>query len=97
MQKALGWMKGQPIEVNREGFTPEEAKIDTKRRENLANQKEWENRHKTHTNQPKVSKQLEPSELVDLRDLETVESKSKQIKNEEIILSEMGKIAYRLF
>lgn len=83
MQKALGWMKGQPIEVNREGFTPKEAKIDTKRRENLANQKEWENRHKTHTNQPKVSKQLEPGELIDLRDFETVESKSKQIKNED--------------
>ena len=42
MQKALGWMKGQPVEVNREGFTPEEARIDAKRRENLAKQKEWE-------------------------------------------------------
>ncbi len=42
MQKALGGVKEQPVEVNREGFTPEEAKIDTKRRENLAKQKEWE-------------------------------------------------------
>lgn len=83
MQKALGWMKGQPVEVNREGFTPEEAKIDAKRRENLAKQKEWENRHKAQTNQPKVSKLIDPSELVDLRGFETVKSNPKKIKEED--------------
>lgn len=35
-------MKYKGVKVNREGFTPEEAKIDAKRRENLAKQKEWE-------------------------------------------------------
>lgn len=82
-QKALGVLKSEPVKVNREGFTPEEAKIDAKRRENLAKQKEWENRHKTHTNQPKVSKLIDPSELVDLRDFETIKSNPKQIKEED--------------
>lgn len=42
MKKALGVMKGELVEINREGFTPEEARMDAKRRENLAKQKEWE-------------------------------------------------------
>jgi len=40
--KGLGWTQGDFEKVNREGFTPEEARIDAKRRENLAKQKEWE-------------------------------------------------------
>ena len=83
MQKALGWMKGQPIEVNREGFTLEEARIEAKRRENLAKQKEWENRHKKTPNQPKVSKLLNPDELVELRGFEIIKSDAKQIKKDD--------------
>lgn len=76
-------MKYKGVKVNREGFTPEEARIDAKRRENLAKQKEWENRHKAKTNQPKVSKLIDPSELVDLRGFESVKSNPKQIKEED--------------
>lgn len=41
-QKVLGLMKGVPVTVNREGFTPEEARVDAKRRENMARQTAWE-------------------------------------------------------
>ncbi len=31
MQKALDWMKGQPVEVNREGFTQEEMLVEIRK------------------------------------------------------------------
>ena len=42
MQRALGWLKSEPVKVNREGFTPDEMAVEVKRRENLTKQKEWE-------------------------------------------------------
>jgi hypothetical protein len=76
-------MKYKGVRVNREGFTAEEMPVEIKRRENLAKQKEWENRHKKTANQPKVSKLLNPDELVELRGFEIIKSDAKQIKKDD--------------
>jgi hypothetical protein len=78
-------MKYKGVKVNREGFTPEEAIIDAKRRQNLAQQKIWENQsNKATLQKPIINKALMTNDdLVDLRDFETVKPSKTEAKESD--------------